>query len=134
MYLRISSWLCEGISLSVEKKPEILMNCNYRTYQINVKWDKNTEWKLSLEYINFFDRATSKAVEAAIQSRQWLKAVQILEIQDSSMSAKYYKQIADHYASIGEYEVQYTWYFICNLWENLLLNKHKEEISEEYYK
>lgn len=54
--------------------------------------------------------ATSKAVEAAIQSRQWLKAVQILEIQDSSMSAKYYKQIADHYASIGEYEKAEQYY------------------------
>jgi intraflagellar transport protein 172 len=54
----------------------------------------------------FPTRATTKAVESAIQSRQWLKAIQILEIQDSSMSAKYYKQIADHYASIGEYEVR----------------------------
>ncbi|XP_005107698.1 intraflagellar transport protein 172 homolog isoform X2 [Aplysia californica] len=48
--------------------------------------------------------ATTKAVEAAISSRQWAKAVQILEIQDSSMAAKYYKKIGDHYGSIGEYE------------------------------
>merc|ERR1719239_642832 len=48
--------------------------------------------------------ATTKAVEAAIASRQWAKAVQILEIQDSSMAAKYYKKIGDHYSSIGEYE------------------------------
>lgn len=46
-----------------------------------------------------------KAVEAAINSRQWSKAVQILELQDSAMSAGYYKKIADHYASVGEYEV-----------------------------
>jgi len=51
-------------------------------------------------------RSISKAVEAAINSRQWAKAVQILELQDSSLSAKYYKKIADHYASIGEYEVR----------------------------
>ena len=53
----------------------------------------------------FSCRATTKAVEAAINSRQWTKAVQILEIQDSAMSAGYYKKIADHYASVGEYEV-----------------------------
>ncbi|BFY99323.1 hypothetical protein BsWGS_02362 [Bradybaena similaris] len=48
--------------------------------------------------------ATTKAVEAAINSRQWAKAVQILQAQDSAMAAKYYKKIGDHYASIGEYE------------------------------
>ncbi|RUS80517.1 hypothetical protein EGW08_011738 [Elysia chlorotica] len=54
--------------------------------------------------------ATTKAVEAAINSRQWTKAVQILEIQDSAMSAGYYKKIADHYASIGEYETAEKFY------------------------
>ena len=46
-----------------------------------------------------------KSVEAAINSRQWAKAVQILELQDSAMASRYYKKIADHYASVGEYEV-----------------------------
>ena len=50
-------------------------------------------------------RATAKAVEAAIGSRQWAKAVQILELQDTDMASRYYKKIGDHYASIGEYEV-----------------------------
>ncbi|KAK3767076.1 hypothetical protein RRG08_017951 [Elysia crispata] len=54
--------------------------------------------------------ATTKAVEAAINSRQWTKAVQILEIQDSAMSAGYYKKIADHYASVGEYEAAEKFY------------------------
>ncbi|XP_063414390.1 intraflagellar transport protein 172 homolog isoform X2 [Mytilus trossulus] len=49
--------------------------------------------------------ANMKAVDAAIDSRQWSKAVQILELQDSTMSSKYYKKIADHYASIGDYEM-----------------------------
>ena len=50
-------------------------------------------------------RATPKAVEAAIGSRQWTKAVQILELQDSDMAVRYYKSIRDHYSSVGEYEV-----------------------------
>ena len=50
--------------------------------------------------------ATMKAVDAAIHSRQWNKAVQILEVvEDTSTSAKYYKKIALHYANIGEYDV-----------------------------
>ena len=47
-----------------------------------------------------------KAVEAAIQSRQWSKAVQILEVvRDNPAVGKYYKKIAQHYANMGEYEV-----------------------------
>ncbi|KAK3595246.1 hypothetical protein CHS0354_010853 [Potamilus streckersoni] len=62
--------------------------------------------------INHFIEAgsTLKAVEAAINSRQWVKAVQILELQDSAMSAKYYKKIADHYANVGEYELAEKYY------------------------
>lgn len=45
-----------------------------------------------------------KAAEAAIASRQWNKAVQILELQDESVAQPFYKQIADHYAKIGEHE------------------------------
>lgn len=59
-----------------------------------------------LTWIAFsYSRATTKAVEAAITSRQWAKAVQILELQDSDMTSRYYKKIGDHYGSIGEYEV-----------------------------
>lgn len=62
--------------------------------------------KLCLDVLHLsLYRATIKAVEAAIASRQWAKAVQILEIQDSAVAARYYKKIGDHYASIGEYEV-----------------------------
>lgn len=45
-----------------------------------------------------------KAVEAAIQSRQWNKAVQILQVVGEGPKVqKYYKKIADHYSNIGEY-------------------------------
>ena len=46
-----------------------------------------------------------KAIEAAIHGRQWSKAVQIVETQDPSATEEYHKQIADHYASIKNYEV-----------------------------
>ena len=48
-----------------------------------------------------------KAIEAAIHGRQWSKAVQIIETQDPSATEEYHKQIADHYASIKNYEVLY---------------------------
>ena len=51
-------------------------------------------------------RSTIKAVDSAINSRQWNKAVHILEVvQDQSTTSKYYKKIAEHYARVGEYEV-----------------------------
>ena len=46
-----------------------------------------------------------KAIEAAIQGRQWSKAAQIAETQEIALSGPYYKQIGDHYASVKKYEV-----------------------------
>ena len=52
-------------------------------------------------------RATLKAVDAAVNSRQWLKAVQILEVLPMRPEVqRYYKKIAQHHANMGEYEVQ----------------------------
>lgn len=48
---------------------------------------------------------SSKAIESAIGARQWKKAVHILGLQDDKSSGKYYYKIAQHYASIQEYEV-----------------------------
>jgi len=47
-----------------------------------------------------------KAVDAAINSRQWVKATQILQvIPDGPEVKQYYKKIAQHHANIGDYEV-----------------------------
>ncbi|XP_042189213.1 intraflagellar transport protein 172 homolog [Callorhinchus milii] len=45
-----------------------------------------------------------KAIQTSIGARQWKKAVHILELQDDKTSSKYYHKIAQHYASIQEYE------------------------------
>nr|XP_046228660.1 intraflagellar transport protein 172 homolog isoform X2 [Scatophagus argus] len=57
--------------------------------------------------INHFIEAgcSLKAIEAAIAARQWKKAVHILELQEDSSAGKYYMKIAQHYASIQDYEV-----------------------------
>lgn len=47
-----------------------------------------------------------KAIEAAIAARQWKKAVHILELQEDSSAGKYYVKIAQHYASMQDYEVR----------------------------
>ncbi|XP_058274743.1 intraflagellar transport protein 172 homolog [Hemibagrus wyckioides] len=47
----------------------------------------------------------SKAVEAAIGAHQWKKALHIVELQEDKASAKYCLKIAQHYASLEEYEV-----------------------------
>ncbi|XP_076128236.1 intraflagellar transport protein 172 homolog [Alosa pseudoharengus] len=48
---------------------------------------------------------SEKAIEAAIGARQWKKAVHILELQEQHGAGTYYQRIAQHYASIQEYEV-----------------------------
>ena len=46
-----------------------------------------------------------KAIEAAILGRQWNKAAQIIETQDPAATVEYHRQVADHYASVKNYEV-----------------------------
>ncbi len=48
---------------------------------------------------------SQKAIEAALQARQWNKAIQILDLQEPSESVNYYKQIAQHYAGTHEYDL-----------------------------
>ncbi|XP_071962115.1 intraflagellar transport protein 172 homolog [Antedon mediterranea] len=62
--------------------------------------------------INHFIEAgcSEKAIEAAIHSHQWNKAIQIIEIQEPSMAEKYYADIARHYASIKDYETAEKFY------------------------
>ncbi|KAA8582872.1 hypothetical protein FQN60_015418, partial [Etheostoma spectabile] len=57
--------------------------------------------------INHFIEAgcSLKAIEAAIAARQWKKAVHILELQEDSSAGKYYVKIAQHYASMQDYEL-----------------------------
>ena len=43
-------------------------------------------------------------MDAAIKARQWTKAVQILELQDPSQAEDYYRQVAEHYCSIQDYQ------------------------------
>ena len=51
-------------------------------------------------------RATLKAVDAAMNSRQWNKAVQILDVvTETGVAKKYYQKIAEHYVSISEFKV-----------------------------
>lgn len=51
-------------------------------------------------------RCSIKAIEAALGARQWKKAIYILDLQDRTIAAKYYPRVAQHYASLQEYEVR----------------------------
>ena len=48
---------------------------------------------------------TVKAIEAAIQAKQWSKVVQIVDLQEASIASRYYVQIAQHYRAIKNYQV-----------------------------
>ena len=56
-----------------------------------------------------------KAIEAAIQARQWGKAVQIVELQEPSISAEYYQQIAEHYHSVKDHPLAEQYYLKADL-------------------
>jgi hypothetical protein len=60
---------------------------------------------MKFSYFLIFKRESLKAVDAAIYSRQWKKAVEILQTQDGNSTLIYYKKIADHFASVGEIDV-----------------------------
>uniref|UniRef100_A0A2K5EYN7 Intraflagellar transport protein 172 homolog n=1 Tax=Aotus nancymaae TaxID=37293 RepID=A0A2K5EYN7_AOTNA len=50
-------------------------------------------------------RCSIKAIEAALGARQWKKAIYILDLQDRNTGSKYYPLVAQHYASLQEYEI-----------------------------
>eukprot|EP01135_Chromosphaera_perkinsii_P005322 Nk52_evm3s343 gene=Nk52_evmTU3s343 len=56
-----------------------------------------------------------KAIEAALASRQWNKAVQIVDIQTPDIANRYYKQLANHYAQVADYKVAEKYYVKANL-------------------
>lgn len=45
-----------------------------------------------------------KAIEAAIISREWNKAIQLLTHQTPEVARPFFRQIAKHYASIRQYD------------------------------
>lgn len=55
-----------------------------------------------------------KAVDAAINSRQWKKAVDILATQDPDSVSVYYKKIADHFSGVQEFDVAEKFYIKAN--------------------
>ncbi len=66
-----------------------------------------------------------KAIDSAINSRQWKRAVDLLTTQDQSSVGSYYKKIADHFASVQEFEVAEKFYLRAN---------HPKECIEMYNK
>ncbi|KAK2092284.1 hypothetical protein P7K49_028812 [Saguinus oedipus] len=50
-------------------------------------------------------RCSIKAIKAALGAHQWKKAIYILDLQDRNTASKYYPLVAQHYASLQEYEI-----------------------------
>ncbi len=75
----------------------------------------------------FTFRSSKKAIEAAIQSHQWNKAVQIIEIQDPSVGERYYPKIAQHYATVRDFEV---WTFFAQVFHFLFHREQRVFIKE----
>lgn len=74
-----------------------------------------------------------KAVEAAIQARQWNKAIQILELQDPSTAADYYQQVAEHYCSVKNYPLAEEYFLKAGLVQEVMDMYIQADHWEEAY-
>ena len=65
---------------------------------------------------------TVKALDAAINARQWKKAVQIIQVIDDSSGElnKYYFKLGQHYASLREYKMAEKFYMSGNLYKHAI--------------
>ena len=72
-------------------------------------------------------------MEAAIQARQWTKAIQILELQEPDSAGNYYHQIAEHYSSIKDYPLAEQYYLKAGLVQEVMDMFIKADRWEEAY-
>jgi intraflagellar transport protein 172 len=79
-------------------------------------------------------RCSQKAIESCIQARQWSKAVQIIEMQDPSIGANYYQQIADHYSAIKDYQLAEQYYLKADMSQQAVDMYIKADQWEEAYR
>ena len=78
-------------------------------------------------------RCLQKAVEAAIQARQWTKATQILELQEPGTAGEYYKQIAEHYSAIKDYQQAEQYYLKAGMVQQVMDMYIKADCWEQAY-
>lgn len=72
-------------------------------------------------------------MEAAIQARQWTKATQILELQEPGSTGEYYRQIAEHYCSIKDYQLAEEYFLKAGLVQEVMDMYVKADRWEEAY-
>ena len=78
-------------------------------------------------------RCSQKAIESAIQARQWSKAVQIIDLQDPSIGSDYYKQIAEHYHLVKDHQLAEQYYSKAGMAQEAVDMYIKADLWEEAY-
>lgn len=100
----------KAIELAKRKDPKLVIKLeeSWANYLVE---NKETEMA-----INHYVEAGKfqKAIEAAIQSRQWTKAIQLLGHQSPELARPYYKLIAKHYEDIRQYDFAEKYYIKGN--------------------
>ena len=99
----------------------------YPTEVVNLEeeWGDNLVGNKQLDAaINHYIEAgkTIKALDAAINARQWKKAVQIIQVidDDSGELNKYYFKLGQHYAGLREYKMAEKFYLSGNLYKHAI--------------
>lgn len=85
--------------------------------QLEEKWANYlVENKETESAINHYVEAGNyqKAIEAAVYSRQWTKAVQLLQNQKPEVARPFYRQVAKHYEDVRQYDFAEKYYLKAN--------------------
>lgn len=91
----------KAVDLAKKAEPRIVT-------QLEDRWgDHLVSVKQTESAVNHYIEAGNfqKAIEAAISSRQWSKAIQLLQHQTPEVARPYYKNIAKHYAEVRQYDL-----------------------------
>ncbi|KAJ7524124.1 hypothetical protein O6H91_18G079000 [Diphasiastrum complanatum] len=77
---------------------------------------------------------SAKAIESAISSHQWAKAVQILETQNTEVAFPFYKRLAQHFEGSNQYAEAEQFYIAAKLPDDALRMYIQANIWEDAFK
>ncbi|CAD8094928.1 unnamed protein product [Paramecium sonneborni] len=100
----------KAVELAKRKDPKLVK-------QLEESWANYlVENKETESAINHYVEAGKfqKAIEAAVYSRSWTKAIQLLQNQSAEVSRPYYRQVAKHYEDVRQYDFAEKYYIKAN--------------------
>ena len=79
-------------------------------------------------YTALLHRQLGKAAEAAVLARQWSKAVQIVDMLDSSQALEHYQLLATHFASTRDFPLAEKYFLKADMAQVHTLHTHLQTL------